>query len=96
MIFSKKVLVLFLAVVIAGSLIYFLVVKQGLFSSKEETTENVSEEVAETTETPLPVKVKTVKRGELVIRLRSQGEAVTDRIAVVKTELSGIVGVLYG
>lgn len=95
MIFSKKVLVLFLAVVIAGSLIYFLVVKQGLFSSKEETTENVSEEVAETTETPLPVKVKTVKRGELVIRLRSPGEAVTDRIAVVKTEVSGKVGVLY-
>ena len=95
MIFPKKVLVLFLAVVIAGSLIYFLAKKQGLFSSKEETTGNVSEEVAETTETPLPVKVKTVTRGELVIRLRSPGEAVTDRIAVVKTEVSGKVGVLF-
>ncbi len=95
MIFPKKVLVLFLAVVIAGSLIYFLVVKQGLFSSKEETTENISEEVAETTETPLPVKVETVKRGELVIRLRSPGEAVTDRMVVMKTEVSGKVGVLH-
>jgi len=95
MIFPKKVLILFLAVVIAGSLIYFLVVKQGLFSSEKEITGNVSEEVVETTETPLPVKVKTVKRGELVLTLRSPGEAVTDRIAVVKTEVSGKVGVLY-
>lgn len=95
MIFPKKVLVLFLVVVMAGSLIYFLVVKQGLFSSEEETKESVSEEVVETTEAPLPVKVKTVKRGELVIRLRSPGEAVTDRIAVVKTEVSGKVGVLH-
>ncbi len=95
MIFPKKILVLFLVVVIAGFLIYFLVVKQGLFSSEEETTENVSEEVAETTETPLPVKVKTVKRGELVIRLRSPGEAVTDRIVVVKTEVRGKVEAIH-
>jgi len=95
MIFPKKILVLFLVVVLAGSLFYFLVVKQGIFSSEKEATDSLSEEVVETTETPLPVKVKTVKRGELVIGLRSPGEAVTDRMVVVKTEVSGKVEVLY-
>ncbi len=95
MIFPKKILVLFLVVVLAGSLFYFLVIKQRIFSSKKETMDSVSEEVVETTETPLPVKVKTVKRGELVIGLRSPGEAVTDRMVVVKTEVSGKVEVLY-
>lgn len=95
MIFPKKVLILFFVVVLAGFLIYLLVVKQGLFSSEEETTESVSEEVAQATETPLPVKVKTVKLGELVIKLRSPGEAVTDRITIIKTGVSGKVGVLH-
>ena len=85
MIFPKKILVLFLVVVLAGSLAYFLVVKQGIFSSEKETTDSVSEEAVETTETPLPVKVKKVERGELVIKLRSPGEAVTNQMTAVKT-----------
>ncbi len=95
MIFPKKVLILFFVVVLAGFLIYFLVVKQGLFSSEEETTESVSEKVVQATETPLPVKVKTIKLGELVLRLRSPGEAVTDRITIIKTGVSGKIGALH-
>jgi len=95
MIFPKKILVLFLVVVLAGSLAYFLVVKQGIFSSEKETTDSVSEEAVETTETPLPVKVKKVERGELVIKLRSPGEAVTNQMTAVKTEVSGKLEALY-
>jgi len=95
MIFPKKILVLFLVVVLAGSLAYFLVVKQGIFSSEKETTDSVSEEAVETTDTPLPVKVKKVERGELVIKLRSPGEAVTNQMTAVKTEVSGKLEALY-
>jgi len=95
MIFPKKILVLFLVLVIAGSLFYFLIVKQRIFSSGKEASDIVSEEVMETTETPLPVKVKTIKSGELVIGLRSPGEAVTDRMVVVRTEVSGKVEMLH-
>ena len=95
MIFPKKILVLFLVLVIAGSLFYFLIVKQRIFSSGKEASDIVSEEVVETTETPLPVKVKTIKSGELVIGLRSPGEAVTDRMVVVRTEVSGKVEMLH-
>jgi len=95
MIIPKKILVLFLVIVIGGSLVYFLIVKQGIFSSDKENQENVSEEVVETTETPLPVKVQTVKHGDLVIGLRSPGEAKTDQMAVLKTEVSGKVEALH-
>ncbi len=95
MIIPKKILVLFLVVVIGGSLYYFLVMKQGNLSSEKETDENISEEVVETTGTPLPVKVEPVKRGELVIGLRSPGEARTDQMAVLKTEVSGKVEVMH-
>ena len=94
MIIPKKFLVLFLIVVFAGSLFYFLGVKQGIFSEKE-IIDGASEEAVETTETPLPVKVRKVERGELVIKLRSPGEAVTDRMVVVKTEVSGKVSAFH-
>ncbi|MCJ7581247.1 MAG: efflux RND transporter periplasmic adaptor subunit [Candidatus Aminicenantes bacterium] len=95
MIIPKKFLVLFLVVVFAGFLFYFLGVKQGIFSSKKETIESASDESVETTETPLPVKARKVERGELVIKLRSPGEAVTDRMVVVKTEVSGKVSAFH-
>ena len=96
MIVPKKFLVLFLVVVIAGVLFYFLAVKQGLFSEKKRI-EEASEEVVETTaaETPLPVKVSTVERGELVVKLRSPGEVKTDRMTVVKTEVGGKVSAFH-
>lgn len=95
MIIPKKILVLFLVVVTVGALVYFFIFKHGLFSSGEEAVEGASEEVAETTEAPLPVRVEAIERGDLVIRLKSPGEAVTDRMTIVTTEVSGRVKKLY-
>lgn len=95
MIIPKKYLTIFLVVIIGGSLYYFLEVKQGIFSSGKETTDSDSIEAVETTATQLPVKVSEVERGELVIKLRSPGEAVTDRMVVVKTEISGKVSAFH-
>jgi membrane fusion protein, multidrug efflux system len=39
----------------------------------------------------IAVKVADVRRGELIIRLRSPGEAVTDRRIAIKTEVPGVV-----
>ncbi|MFC2167435.1 efflux RND transporter periplasmic adaptor subunit [Acidobacteriota bacterium] len=91
MIIPKKYLLLFLVVVLAGSLFYFFALKQGILSSDKEPSDKIEEEAVETTETPLPVKVRTVDLGELVIKMRFPGEAVTDRRTVIKTEVSGNV-----
>ncbi len=40
-------------------------------------------------ETPLPVKVEKAQKGNLIIRLKSPGEAVTDRKIIMKAEVSG-------
>lgn len=95
MIFPKKFLGLFLIVVTAGSLIYFLIVKPNIRYSEKDKTGSLLEEAVDETETPLPVQVKKVERGELIIKLRSPGEAVTDRMVVVKTEVSGKVRALF-
>jgi multidrug efflux pump subunit AcrA (membrane-fusion protein) len=42
-------------------------------------------------EMPISVKAAAVRRGELVVRLRSSGEAVTDSKVVLRTEVGGIV-----
>jgi len=44
---------------------------------------------------PLPVKVVPVRRGELVLKLKSPGEAFTDRKIALKAEVSGNVKNLY-
>jgi len=42
----------------------------------------------------IPVRVVTARRGNLIIRLKSQGEAVTDRKIVLKAEVAGIIKIL--
>ena len=63
MIFPKKFFGIFLVLIILGGLYYFLEVKQGLFSSGKNSRDSASEEVVETAETPLPVKIRKVERG---------------------------------
>ena len=55
-------------------------------------TSQPSEEKAEAE--PLPVKTVPVRRGELIIKLQSPGEAFTDRRIVLKAEISGIINSL--
>ncbi len=40
---------------------------------------------------PIPVKAVPVRRGDLVIKLKSPGEAFTDRMIAVKAEVGGVV-----
>jgi RND family efflux transporter MFP subunit len=95
MVFPKKVLVITLIVIVSGLLAFFLVVKPRLLSPGEEASESKPEESIRPAEAPLPVQVVTVSRRDLVIKLRSPAEAVTDRKTVMKTEVSGRIKALH-
>ncbi|MDH7511543.1 MAG: efflux RND transporter periplasmic adaptor subunit [Clostridiales bacterium] len=91
MIFPKKVLAGALVVVIVGVAAYLL-----FFTSKKEgTPEKVGEEKSQpgqkAEEAGLPVKITRIRRGELVMRLKSPGEAFTEKRIAVKAEVSGTI-----
>lgn len=94
MIFPKKILLPALAVIIAGLLVFFLVIKKGPPVSTEESPE--SEEASQKArDLPLPVKVIPASRGSLVVKLKAPGEAVTNKKILMKAEISGIVKKIY-
>lgn len=95
MIFPKKVLVLSLVVILAVLIALFLIGKTGLLSPRDDATESSTEESIRPAESPLPVKVESVKRGDLVIYLQSPGEAVTDRMTVIEADVGGIIRALH-
>ena len=78
MIFPKKILAGVLALIIVGAAAYFV-----FFNKKGKTTtakrgEETAQPAAKPEESALPVKVVPVKRGDLVMRLESPGEAFTE------------------
>lgn len=95
MIFPKKILVAFLVVIIAGAAAYILF----FHNPKDETSggtpgsQGSSTQSAEQKpeEEPLPVKAALAQKGDLLIRLKSAGEAVTEKRITVKTEVSGVI-----
>lgn len=96
MLFSKKVLTIFLLVVVIAALTYFLVIKKGANASAEES----NSESPETTEkkpadSPLQVKVAPAIRGDLIMKLKSPGEAVTNLQVEMKAEVSGIINKIH-
>lgn len=95
MIFPKKILFLSLTVIAAALLVYYLGFKKGLLFPGRENTEIPTEESSETVQSPLPVRVAEVVRGDLVIKLQSPGEAVTDRKVVIRSETSGKLKLLH-
>ena len=90
MVFSKKILTIVLIVIILGAAAYFIFVKQGL-GGGDTPGETESGPEQKPSESPLPVKVADVIRGDLIIWLNSPGEAVTDKHVVMKSETAGIV-----
>jgi len=91
MVFSKKILTIALIVLVLGAAgYYFLVVKTGA-EGETAAAQDGEEEQSETSEAPLPVKVAEVRRGDLVIKLRSPGEAISNRHVEMKAELAGTV-----
>ena len=84
-----------LTVIVAALLVYYLGFKKGLLFPSRENTESLTEESDETAQSPLPVRVAEVVRGDLVIKLQSPGEAVTDRKTVIRSETSGKLKLLH-
>ena len=95
MTFSKKTLTAVLLAVIAGVLAYLLFINKpgedigdspaGASNESGVTAKQKPEE------TPLPVKASTVVRADLVIKLKSPGEAVTEKKVTVKAEVPGMI-----
>ena len=90
MVFSKKTLTIILILIVLGAAAYYVFVIKGV-GMKSEAGEGESEPEQQATETPLPVKVGEVVRGDLIIRLKSPGEAVTNMYVDMKAEVSGKV-----
>ena len=95
MVFSKKVLTIFLLVIVIAALVYFFVIKKGADSSGEESTSESSEAGQKPAESPLSVKVASAKRGDLIMKLKSPGEAVTNLQVDMKAEVSGIINKIH-
>src|SRR4030066_2435920 len=91
MIFPKKVLSGVLALIfvgIAASLFFFN--KKGKEPSAK-AGEETAEPASKPEESALPVKVVPAKRGDLIMRLESPGEAFTEKMIALKTEVTGTI-----
>ncbi len=95
MILSKKILTFVLVVIGIGAVVYFVFIKGGSEKVQGESPTEATEETERVDETPIPVKVDTARRGELIITLKSPGEAVTNRMITIKSEVAGIIKNLY-
>ncbi|MBU4203089.1 MAG: efflux RND transporter periplasmic adaptor subunit [Acidobacteria bacterium] len=91
MVFSKKILTIGLIVILAAVLVYFFVIKKGAKTGSEATEAEAAEAKQKLSETPLLVSVVLAVRMDLIMKLRSPGEAVTDRRIVMKTEVKGVL-----
>lgn len=91
MILSKKILTITLIVIAICVAVYFFVLKNGAEPEQGETSQDAAEATEKVTETPIPVKVDTARIGELIISLKSPGEAVTNRMVTIKSEVTGII-----
>lgn len=91
MIFSKKILIISLIVIVVALLAFFIFFRGKADESKEVSVQNTAEEARKVKETPLPVKVVEAQIGDLIIKLKFPGEAVTNMKINMKTELAGVI-----
>jgi len=94
MIFPKKILNLSLVIIIIGLFIFFFSFEKKPESSLDIPHRNGASDVKEELKA-IPVTAVPALRGNLVIKLESQGEAVTDRKIVIKAELAGVIKALH-
>jgi len=93
MILPKKALTIALIVIAIGVLVFFVFIKKGTESEGTDSSQDAAE--SEAKETPIPVKVSKAHKGELIITLKSPGEAVTNRMVTVKSEVEGVIKRIY-
>ena len=94
MIFPKKALLLGLVIIIIAAAAYFLFFakdKGKETAAESSNAESASQPAQKAQESALPVKAIPIKKGELVMRLKSPGEAVTEKKIVMKTEVAGTI-----
>ncbi len=102
MVIPKRVLTISLLVIAIGVLGYFLFVKNGSnVPPKQGSDTSAATQSAATSSggitpqekaeaAPLPVKAVPARKGEIIIRLKSPGEAFTDKKIAIKAEVSGL------
>ncbi len=102
MVIPKKILVISLIVILIGFGGYFLFVKKGQETNQETEVNSSASSPGEiqtragvqgTSQEILPLPVKAVPgiRGEVVIGLKSPGEAITEKMIIVKAEVGGVI-----
>ncbi len=90
MIFPKKVLIIALIVIIAAAGVYFFIIRDKSEAAGDESSDSAAEgRVVQ--EASLPVKVDVARIGDLIITLKSPGEAMTNMNIVMKAEVSGMI-----
>lgn len=94
MIFKKTISGVFLLVIMAAPVFFFAVRKPQAGTGPNPDSGAAASGAAQVRtpgEGPVSVKVAVARRGELVIRLRSPGEAMTTRMIVMKAGLAGVL-----
>ncbi len=91
MVFPRKVLAGSMIVAASVVLVYFVFIHGGKNTSGNPSGSTQAESPKKPAETPLPVKAVAAKKMDLVIKLRSPGEAMTNRKVVLKAEVPGVV-----
>ncbi len=92
---SKKVLTVFLLIAIVGLAVYFLFFRNTQNPDSKESSDPDLTEREKTSDAAIPVRVADVIRGDLVIKLRSPGEAVTHLKIDIKAEIPGKIKNIY-
>jgi len=93
MVFPKKVLTIFLIVALIAVLAYYFVIVKGDYSGRKGNDDAAAHEKKKR-DVAIQVKVAEATRDDLIIKLRSPGEAVTDRKIDMKAEVEGVVELL--
>jgi RND family efflux transporter MFP subunit len=88
MIFPKKILIILLIVIIVAALVYVFIIRNRSETAGDESSDSAAEGRT-VQEASLPVKVDVARIGDLIITLKSPGEAVTDMNIIMKAEVSG-------
>jgi len=91
MVFPKKILGISLIVIIVAALALFIFLKIRPEKSAEKSSKGSTEETRKAEEASILVKVVQAKRGDLIIKLKSPGEAVTNKKIKMTAEVSGVI-----
>ena len=91
MIFSKKILIISLIIIIVAILAFFIFFRGKPDASEETSAQDSAEKAQKASETALPVKVAEAQTGDLIIKLKSPGEAVANMEINMKTEVAGVI-----